>query len=346
MLSNKPLTPDELETLIQDCDTTFCLSEVTYRCNLYYMPLSQVTEWLISISRYREGEKKQTDKANALRRWLALAQKYKKVVDLFYPQTVERIPNVLNKHIINSDCLNSQTLQECKDKLRSYWLERTHLNPYKLKLSEIIDIGRAVIKLDIHVDRYKEFNLLFDVEFNFGRGSDCSFNSLFTFLRKASLDPDWSYRRQEWPLIQNAISNWRSWYLCTTHTFVYAECILEKYLDIPYVHKFFRHAIWEAPGSTLDIDSEYLQPDYNCTSWLEDNLLVDYLRHFETLGIDTKATEVEARAKYRQLAKQYHPDHLQGVQTEEITTINESWECLQKYYQQKKQYEFTRRTNL
>jgi hypothetical protein len=54
------------------------------------------------------------------------------------------------------------------------------------------------------------------------------------------------------------------------------------------------------------------------------------MTHYRTLGLTTNATDAEIKNRYRQLAKQYHPDRNQGdVQAEErFKAINEAYRVL------------------
>ena len=50
--------------------------------------------------------------------------------------------------------------------------------------------------------------------------------------------------------------------------------------------------------------------------------------HYETLGVDRKATLEEIKKAYKTLAKKWHPDRNNGLETDTFKKINEAYDVL------------------
>jgi chaperone dnaJ len=50
--------------------------------------------------------------------------------------------------------------------------------------------------------------------------------------------------------------------------------------------------------------------------------------HYETLGVDRKATLEEIKKAYKTLAKKWHPDRNNGLETDTFKKINEAYNVL------------------
>ena len=50
--------------------------------------------------------------------------------------------------------------------------------------------------------------------------------------------------------------------------------------------------------------------------------------HYETLGVDRKATLEEIKKAYKSLAKKWHPDRNNGLETDTFKKINEAYDIL------------------
>ena len=50
--------------------------------------------------------------------------------------------------------------------------------------------------------------------------------------------------------------------------------------------------------------------------------------HYETLGVDRKASLEEIKKAYKSLAKKWHPDRNNGLETDTFKKINEAYDVL------------------
>jgi len=321
-----------LEELTQLSYLQFTLYTNIYSCNLLDLNIDQAVEW---INKYALTSKtKKVKRYLEIKRWIVLAKQYKEILSKFYPLTLSRSSDFVND-IKKSGYLLSKDIND----LKSYWKDKLDFymldEPSNRSIDTLIDFGRIAQTLGLKNDNYIEFKEVFDLEFNFGycRQTIELFYTLFNYLRDADINKNkWSYSKYEWPLLCRSLSLWQTWQRCSSTGLDKASYLLDKYLGIKYIHPFFVDRIWIIPHKELTMESDWFRDtDSSHKPNIKNNLTLETC--YKILDLDTNASYLTAKLKYKELMKVYHPDiNSCPLAIDKAKEITAAWSYIKKYH--------------
>lgn len=315
------------QTLCNLQGVCFTHEGVYYETTFTELPIEEAQAWLAKQNRlsYR---KRTAAVVSRLSEWLPLAISYKQLLEIIYPRGIAPT-KLLIKSITDSGILNCLDMSEFYRKLETYWLTKLNETPKGKCLSDILTIGRVAIKLQFLTDNYIEFNQMFDLEVLYGNSeAQTEFQfTLFSFMKDACTTPDWSYTDQDWKLLQRSLINWKSWQLRTPCTEQQAKDLWSKYLGLNNIPDCFFYWIWRCLNP--DINTKWYRPSGYTFKEYESLDLVEESESYLVLGITPTTSYSEAKAKYNELMKRYHPDVTTNPDNQELSVkVSTAWKAI------------------
>lgn len=315
-----------LDELVDLSTISFTLYSDYYKCDLINLYINQAQEWLYKQS-IHPSKKSQIKRYTELSRWVQLATEYKKILGKFYPLEGSRSQTFIND-IKDSGYLITYDLTTLKD----YWADKIKSTNYST-IQELLDYGRITTKLGLNsYDIYhNEFSKVFDLQVNYGYSSEAmdTFFALFDYLKEASSNSDWRYTKYEWPILSKSVSIWKSWQLCSSTGLDTVSYLLNKYINVKYIHSLFIDWIWINPHKELDLKSDWFED--NDSSYIKP-VNTSLESALNTLELSSNFTLDIAKEKYKTLMKLYHPD-LNPAGAHKAQEINDAWSLIKKTFE-------------
>lgn len=315
-----------IDELVELSSLSFTLYSEYYKCDLVNLYIDQAKEWLYKQS-IHPTKRSQLKRYSELSRWVYLASEYKKILNLFYPPTGSRSQTFIEDIKASGYLLDSKITT-----LKEYWFLKISSNTPKT-FRELLDFGRITTQLGLNNKPYNldcnEFSQVFDLELNYGYSTLTmdTFFALFDYLKEASINPNWQYTKYEWPILSKSVSIWKSWHLCSSVGLDTVSYLLDKYLEIKSIHSLFIDWIWINPHKDITIETDWFED--NDSNYIKPkNPTLDYALNILELG--SNFSYDNAKVKYKQLMKIYHPD-LNPSSVTKAQEINDAWAIIKKY---------------